>query len=95
MRSLKNWVTFDVYGLLDLGTSSSFVSLHVEIILKFFLKNFVNSFLFFTPVRMSILAEWVYRDCHISINHKKTMADLVELDIVDFDVIFSSDWLQD
>ncbi|KAH0689476.1 hypothetical protein KY289_016834 [Solanum tuberosum] len=41
----------------------------------------------------SILAERVYRDCHVSINHKDTMADLVELDMVDFDIILGMDWL--
>ena len=38
-------------------------------------------------VRESILDERVYGDCVISINHKDTMADLVELDMVNFDVI--------
>ncbi|KAH0679464.1 hypothetical protein KY284_020549 [Solanum tuberosum] len=45
------------------------------------------------PGAKSILAERVYRDCVISINHKETMADLVELDMVDFDVILGMDWL--
>ncbi|KAG5576253.1 hypothetical protein H5410_056387 [Solanum commersonii] len=40
-----------------------------------------------TLIGESILAERVYRDCVISINHKSTMADLVELYMVDFDVI--------
>ncbi|KAH0780669.1 hypothetical protein KY290_000267 [Solanum tuberosum] len=42
-----------------------------------------------TPVGESILAERVYRDCSIFVNHKSTMADLVELDMVDFDVILA------
>ena len=33
------------------------------------------------------MAELVYHDCVISINHKDTMAYLIELDMVDFDVI--------
>ena len=41
----------------------------------------------------SILVERVYRDCPISVNHKSTMADLIELDVVDFDVILGMDWL--
>ena len=40
-----------------------------------------------TPVVESILAERIYRDCPIYINHKNTMADLVELYILDFDFI--------
>lgn len=33
----------------------------------------------------------VYCECPISINHKNTMADLVELDIIDFNVIHGID----
>ncbi|KAH0691243.1 hypothetical protein KY285_018431 [Solanum tuberosum] len=47
---------------------------------------------FSTPVGESILAERVYRDCPISVNHKSTMVDLVELDIIDFDVILVLEW---
>ena len=57
----------------------------LQISLKFFVKNFVNHSCVSTPVGKSILAERVYHDCHVSINHKNTMADLVELDLVDFD----------
>ena len=46
-----------------------------------------------TPVGESILVERVYRDCPVSVNHKDTMADLVELEMVDFDVILGMDWL--
>ncbi|KAH0755813.1 hypothetical protein KY290_026083 [Solanum tuberosum] len=46
-----------------------------------------------TPVGESILAERVYRDCPIFVNHKSTMTDLIELDMVDFDVILGMDWL--
>ncbi|WMV09984.1 hypothetical protein MTR67_003369 [Solanum verrucosum] len=43
-----------------------------------------------TPDGESILAERVYRDCFISVNHKSTMADFIELDMVDFDIILVS-----
>ena len=45
------------------------------------------------PAGEFILAEKVYRDCPISINNKNTMVDLVELNMVDFDVILGMDWL--
>ncbi|KAG5581339.1 hypothetical protein H5410_051966 [Solanum commersonii] len=45
------------------------------------------------PIGESVLAERVYRDCSISINHKSTMADLMELYMVDFDVILGMGWL--
>lgn len=43
------------------------------------------------PVGQSILAERVYRDCTNLVNHKDTIVDLVELDMVDFDVIQGMD----
>ncbi|KAH0764671.1 hypothetical protein KY285_000542 [Solanum tuberosum] len=50
-------------------------------------ENLLEPFSVSTPVGESILAEIVYRDCTISVYHKSTMADLVELYMVDFDVI--------
>lgn len=44
-----------------------------------------------TPIGESILEEGVYRDCPVSINHKITMADLVDLDMVDLDVLLDMD----
>ena len=46
-----------------------------------------------TYVGKSIIVESIYRDCHVSINHKNTMDDLVELEMVDFDVILGMEWL--
>ncbi|KAH0712078.1 hypothetical protein KY289_008037 [Solanum tuberosum] len=46
-----------------------------------------------TPIGESILPEGLYRDFPISVNNKSVMADLVELDMVDFDVILRMDWL--
>ena len=37
--------------------------------------------------------ERMYHDCRVSIYHMDTIADLVELDMVDFDVILVIDWL--
>ena len=46
-----------------------------------------------THVGESILAERIYHDCPISVNHKSNMADLIELDMVDFDVTLGMDWI--
>ena len=45
------------------------------------------------PIGESILAKKVYPDCLVSVSHKSTMAYLIELDMVDFDVILGMDWL--
>src|SRR5688572_31757088 len=46
-----------------------------------------------TPVGESVIARTVYRSCPISIFHKTIPCDLVELEMVDFDVILGMDWL--
>ena len=63
----------------------------LQISLMLFVRNFVKPSVLFTPVEESILVEWVYLDCVISIKHKDTTYDLVELDMVEFDVILGMD----
>ena len=50
-------------------------------------KNLCDLFRASTLVGEFILAKRVYLDCHVSINYKDTMDDLVEFDMVDYDVI--------
>ena len=83
----------DVYASLDPGASLSFVTSYIAINFDILPDELSESFRVSTHVGESILAERVYNDCTISINHKSTMADLVELDMVDFDVILGMDWL--
>ena len=85
--------TLDVYALLDLGASLSFVTPYVATKFDVLPEKLSEPFSVSTLVGDSILAERVYRDCPVFINHKSTMADLVELDMVDFDVILGMDWL--
>ncbi|XP_070046833.1 uncharacterized protein [Nicotiana tomentosiformis] len=46
-----------------------------------------------TPVGESIMAARVYRDCFVTVHGRDTMANLIELGIVDFDLIMGMDWL--
>ena len=48
-----------------------------------------------TPVVDSIVARIVFRSFPISLPNRLTLVDLVELDILDFDVILLMDWLYD
>lgn len=41
----------------------------------------------------SMLVEYVYKSCVISMEGRETLADLMVLDMIDFDVIFGMDWL--
>ncbi|WMV44903.1 hypothetical protein MTR67_038288 [Solanum verrucosum] len=84
---------FTIYVWLDPGASLSFVTPYVAMNFDVIPEQLSEPFSVSTPVGESILAERVYRDCPISVNHKSTMADLAELDMVDFDVILGMDWL--
>ena len=77
---------FDVYAFLDPGANLYFVTPYVE-------KKFWEPSYIYTPVWESILADIIYRDCSISMNHKNIMNDIVELYMVDFDVTLGIEWL--
>ena len=79
--------TFDVYALIDPRESLSFVTPYVANKFEIFLEKNCEVLCVSTPIGEPILAEKVYSDCPISINHKDTMIDLLELDMVDFGVI--------
>ncbi|KAG5630394.1 hypothetical protein H5410_002111 [Solanum commersonii] len=82
---------FDVYALLDPGVSLTFVTPYVAMKFGISLEQLVEPFSVSTLVGNSILAEKVYRNCTIFVNHRDTVADLVELDMVDFNVILGMD----
>ncbi|WMV32686.1 hypothetical protein MTR67_026071 [Solanum verrucosum] len=90
VTSMIKVFAFDVYALLDPGESLSFVTPYIANKFEVFPKRLFEPFCVSTYVGESILAERVYRDCPVSVNQKSTMADLVELDMVDFDVILDS-----
>ncbi|KAH0641167.1 hypothetical protein KY285_037753 [Solanum tuberosum] len=84
---------FTIYALLDPGASLSFVTPFTAMNFDVIHEKLSEPFSVSTLVGESILAERVYRDCSIFVNHKSTMADLIELYMVDFDVILGMDWL--
>ncbi|XP_070032056.1 uncharacterized protein [Nicotiana tomentosiformis] len=46
-----------------------------------------------TPIGESLLAEHVYRACQIWVEGRDTLADLIVLDMIDFDMLMGMDWL--
>ncbi|KAH0776456.1 hypothetical protein KY290_007867 [Solanum tuberosum] len=84
--------TLNVCALIDLGASLSFVTPYVAMKFDVLPEKLCEPFCVSTHVGESILAERVYHDCTISVNHKSTVAGLVELDMVDFEVILGMDW---
>ncbi|XP_070013358.1 uncharacterized protein [Nicotiana sylvestris] len=52
-----------------------------------------DPFVVTTPVGESIISRRVYRGCTISVCGRQNSADLVELEMLDFDAILGMDWL--
>ncbi|XP_070057140.1 uncharacterized protein [Nicotiana tomentosiformis] len=74
------------------GSTLSYVTLLVAI--KFGIKpELVKPFEVSTHVGDSVIAMRVYRDCIIVVHGRSTVADLIELDMVEFDAIMGMDWL--
>ncbi|XP_070004165.1 uncharacterized protein [Nicotiana sylvestris] len=46
-----------------------------------------------TPLGESLLAEYVYRVCQIRVEGRDTLADLIILDMIDFEMLMGMDWL--
>ncbi|KAF3685722.1 hypothetical protein FXO37_00334 [Capsicum annuum] len=82
-----------VYDLLDPGASLSFVTPYIAVDFGISPKILAEPFSVPTLVGKTIIAWQVYRNCPIMIFQKVTSADLVELEMTDFDVILSMDCL--
>ena len=81
-----------MYALIDPGATLSFVTSFV--VKKFHEpKLLCESYEVSTPIGASIIGRKAYRDCPICILHKVLPCDLVELEMVDFDMILGMDWL--
>jgi len=52
----------------------------------------VEPFSVSTPVGNSVVAKRLYRSFPIFLFHRVILVDLVELDMLDFDVILGNDW---
>ena len=85
--------SFDVYDMLDLGTTFSFVTLLVA--MRFLILSDIvdKPFSVSTPVVYSVVMNNVYRGCPIFLPNRVTLVDLIELHILDFDVILGMDLL--
>ena len=85
--------TLDVYVLLDTGATLSFV---ISLVAKRFdaLPDILHEpFLVSTLMGESVVAKRVYQNYPISLPNRVSYVDLVELDMLDFDVILGMDWL--
>ncbi|XP_060182450.1 uncharacterized protein LOC132612133 [Lycium barbarum] len=85
--------TFDVYALIDPGSTLSYVTPFVAKKFGIEPEKLYEPFEVSTPVGESLTVRHMYRGCPVLVYHRRTIADLAELEMVDFDVIMGMDWL--
>ncbi|XP_070005405.1 uncharacterized protein [Nicotiana sylvestris] len=85
--------SFDALALIDPGSTHSYVSSYFALRFSRYSKLLNDPFLVATPIGESLLTEYVYRACQIRVEGKDTLADLIVLDMIDFDMLIRMDWL--
>ncbi|XP_070049856.1 uncharacterized protein [Nicotiana tomentosiformis] len=84
--------SYDVYALIDPGTTLSYVTPLVAS--KFGITHeLIEPFEVSTPIGDPVIARRVYKDCIVVVHSGSTVADLIELGMVEFDVVMGMDWL--
>ncbi|XP_070026298.1 uncharacterized protein [Nicotiana sylvestris] len=83
----------NAYAIMDPGSTFSYVTPYFAINLGLEPEQLSEPFLVSTPVGESVKVTRVYRGCIVSVQGRNTKADLIELEMVDFDVIMGMDWL--
>ena len=83
----------DVYELLDPEATLSFVTPYIAVLFNVCPETLSEPFLVSTLITDPVTARREYNFCPVTVSQKATSADLVELEIVDFDVILVMDWL--
>ncbi|XP_070011104.1 uncharacterized protein [Nicotiana sylvestris] len=81
----------NAYAIMDPGSTFSYVTPYFAINLGLELEQLSEPFLVSTPVGESVKVTRVYRGCTVSVQGRNTKADLIELEMVDFDVIMESE----
>ncbi|XP_070015782.1 uncharacterized protein [Nicotiana sylvestris] len=83
----------NAYAIMDPGSTFSYMTPYFAINLGLEPEQLSEPFLVSTPVGESVKVTIVYRGCIVSVQGRNTKADLIELEMVDFDVIIGMDWL--
>ena len=83
----------DAYVLIDPGATHSFISAKFIAQVNIEIQPIDCSMVVSLPTGDSLIADIVYMGCRVIIEDHEFMANLVLLDIQDFDVILGMDWL--
>ena len=86
-------LSIDFYALLDPDATLSFVTPLVSRKFDVLPNVLIEPFLVTTSICDSVVARRVFRSCPISFPNRLTWVDLVEHDMVDFDLILGIYWL--
>ena len=79
--------------LFDFGSSHSFISLKFAISLNCVPEKLNEPLYVSTPFKNIIVANIIFKNCIIQIEEKELAADLIQLNMYDFDVILGMNWL--
>lgn len=82
-----------MHVLLDLGASLCFVTPYIAVNFGVSPETLSDPFSVSILVGKSIIARRIYKNCPVTVSQKVTSVDFVELEVMDFDVILSMDWL--
>ena len=83
----------DTYVLIDPGATHSFISAKFIAQVNIEIQPIDCSMVVSLPTGDSLIADRVYMGCRVIIEGHEFIANLVLLDILDFDVILGMDWL--
>ena len=85
--------SIDVYALLDPSDTLSFVTPLVDKKFNILLDILHEPFIVSTLVGESVVTKRVYRNCPIMLPNRVSYVELVELNMLDYDIILGMDWL--
>ncbi|XP_033516522.2 uncharacterized protein [Nicotiana tomentosiformis] len=85
--------SFDALALIDPGSTHSYVSLYFALRFSRQPELLNDPFIVANPIGVSLLAEYVYSACQFRVEARDILADLIVLDMVDFDMLMGMDWL--
>ena len=77
--------------MLDLGSTLSFLTLYIVVQFSVSPETLAEPFSVSTPVGDLVIARQVFKNCPVTVSQKVTSADLVEFEMVEFDVILGMD----
>uniref|UniRef100_A0A1U7VIP3 Uncharacterized protein LOC104217612 n=2 Tax=Nicotiana sylvestris TaxID=4096 RepID=A0A1U7VIP3_NICSY len=93
VTSILSVCSFDALALIDPGSTHSYVSSYFALRFSRQPELLNDPFLVATHVGEFLLAEYVYRACQIRVKGRDTLADLIVLDMIDFNMPMGMDWL--